>query len=226
MIKRATAVLFAVVFAASLASCAEPKPTPASTTGSSASDTEPGPTTQSTGESIGVSSTASAESPSSATRTTARPASTKTTAEKTTAKKTTLAPPTSAPTTSSAIKAAAFTFSQTFPLEITAYGARFQILDAAISGVKMDADGGCTFNFSCSAKRLEDGIAGKKTCAVRVKWFNENGEQVKATGPAIGSLDEGETGRCNTVMGMKASEMQGSPNSRFTVFLEGYGEAG
>ena len=221
MIKRATAVLFAVVFAASLASCAEPKPTPASTTGSSASDTEPGPTTQSTGESSGVSSTASAESPSSATRTTARPASTKTTAEKTTAKKTTLAPP-----TSSAIKAAAFTFSQTFPLEITAYGARFQILDAAISGVKMDADGGCTFNFSCSAKRLEDGIAGKKTCAVRVKWFNENGEQVKATGPAIGSLDEGETGRCNTVMGMKASEMQGSPNSRFTVFLEGYGEAG
>lgn len=221
MIKRATAVLFAVVFAASLASCAEPKPTPASTTGSSASDTEPGPTTQSTGESSGVSSTASAESPSSATRTTARPASTKTTV-----KKTTRIPPTSAPTTSNAIKAAAFTFSQTFPLEITAYGARFQILDAAISGVKMDADGGCTFNFSCSAKRLEDGIAGKKTCAVRVKWFNENGEQVKATGPAIGSLGVGETGRCNTVMGMKASEMQGSPNSRFTVFLEGYGEAG
>lgn len=221
MIKRATAVLFAVVFAASLASCAEPKPTPASTTGSSASDTEPGPTTQSTGESSGVSSTASAESPSSATRTTARPASTKTTV-----KKTTRIPPTSAPTTSNAIKAAAFTFSQTFPLEITAYGARFQILDAAISGVKMDADGGCTFNFSCSAKRLEDGIAGKKTCAVRVKWFNENGEQVKATGPAIGSLDVGETGRCNTVMGMKASEMQGSPNSRFTVSLEGYGEAG
>lgn len=221
MIKRAVAVLFAVVFAASLASCAEPKPTPASTTGSSASDTEPGPTTQSTGESSGVSSTASAESPSSATRTTARPASTKTTV-----KKTTRIPPTSAPTTSSAIKAAAFTFSQTFPLEITAYGARFQILNAAISGVKMDADGGCTFNFSCSAKRLEDGIAGKKTCAVRVKWFNENGEQVKATGPAIGSLDVGETGRCNTVMGMKASEMQGSPNSRFTVSLEGYGEAG
>ena len=222
MIKRATAVLFAVVFAASLASCAEPKPTPASTTGSSASDTEPGPTTtQSTGEFSGVSSTASAESPSSATRTTARPASTKTTV-----KKTTRLPPTSAPTTSNAIKAAAFTFSQTFPLEITAYGARFQILDAAISGVKMDADGGCTFNFSCSAKRLEDGIAGKKTCAVRVKWFNENGEQVKATGPAIGSLDVGETGRCNTVMGMKASEMQGSPNSRFTVSLEGYGEAG
>ena len=220
MIKRATAVLFAVVFAASLASCAEPKPTPASTTGSSASDTEPGPTTQSTGESSGVSSTASAESPSSATRTTARPASTKTTV-----KKTTRIPPTSAPTTSNAIKAAAFTFSQTFPLEITAYGARFQILDAAISGVKMDADGGCTFNFSCSAKRLEDGIAGKKTCAVRVKWFNENGEQVKATGPAIGSLGVGETGRCNTVMGMKASEMQGSPNSRFTVSLEGYGEA-
>ena len=220
MIKRATAVLFAVVFAASLASCAEPKPTPASTTGSSASDTEPGPTTQSTGESSGVSSTASAESPSSATRTTARPASTKTTV-----KKTTRIPPTSAPTTSNAIKAAAFTFSQTFPLEITAYGARFQILDAAISGVKMDA-GGCTFNFSCSAKRLEDGIAGKKTCAVRVKWFNENGEQVKATGPAIGSLGVGETGRCNTVMGMKASEMQGSPNSRFTVSLEGYGEAG
>lgn len=221
MIKRATAVLFAVVFAASLASCAEPKPTPASTTGSSASDTELGPTTQSTGESSGVSSTASAESPSSATRTTARPASTKTTV-----KKTTRIPPTSAPTTSNAIKAAAFTFSQTFPLEITAYGARFQILDAAISGVKMDADGGCTFNFSCSAKRLEDGIAGKKTCAVRVKWFNENGEQVKATGPAIGSLGVGETGRCNTVMGMKASEMQGSPNSRFTVSLEGYGEAG
>ena len=221
MIKRATAVLFAVVFAASLASCAEPKPTPASTPGSSASDTEPGPTTQSTGESSGVSSTASAESPSSATRTTARPASTKTTV-----KKTTRIPPTSAPTTSNAIKAAAFTFSQTFPLEITAYGARFQILDAAISGVKMDADGGCTFNFSCSAKRLEDGIAGKKTCAVRVKWFNENGEQVKATGPAIGSLGVGETGRCNTVMGMKASEMQGSPNSRFTVSLEGYGEAG
>ena len=222
MIKRATAVLFAVVFAASLASCAEPKPTPTSTTGSSASDTEPGPTTtQSTGESSGVSSTASAESPSSATRTTARPASTKTTV-----KKTTRIPPTSAPTTSNAIKAAAFTFSQTFPLEITAYGARFQILDAAISGVKMDADGGCTFNFSCSAKRLEDGIAGKKTCAVRVKWFNENGEQVKATGPAIGSLGVGETGRCNTVMGMKASEMQGSPNSRFTVSLEGYGEAG
>ncbi len=221
MIKRATAVLFAVVFAASLASCAEPKPTPASTTGSSASDTEPGPTTQSTGESSGVSSTASAESPSSATRTTARPASTKTTV-----KKTTRIPPTSAPTTSNAIKAAAFTFSQTFPLEITAYGARFQILDAAISGVKMDADGGCTFNFSCSAKRLEDGIAGKKTCAVRVKWFNENGEQVKATGPAIGSLGVGETGRCNTVMGMKASEMQGSPNSRFTVSLEGCGEAG
>jgi hypothetical protein len=221
LIKRATAVLFAVVFAASLASCAEPKPTPASTTGSSASDTEPGPTTQSTGESSGVSSTASAESPSSATRTTARPASTKTTV-----KKTTRIPPTSAPTTSNAIKAAAFTFSQTFPLEITAYGARFQILDAAISGVKMDADGGCTFNFSCSAKRLEDGIAGKKTCAVRVKWFNENGEQVKATGPAIGSLGVGETGRCNTVMGMKASEMQGSPNSRFTVSLEGYGEAG
>lgn len=221
MLKRAVAVLFTVVFAASLASCAEPKLTPASTTGSSASDTEPGPTTQSTGESSGVSSTASAESPYSATRTTARPASTKTTV-----KKTTRLPPTSAPTTSSAIKAAAFTFSQTFPLEITAYGARFQILDAAISGVKMDADGGCTFNFSCSAKRLEDGIAGKKTCAVRVKWFNENGEQVKATGPAIGSLDEGETGRCNTVMGMKASEMQGSPNSRFTVFLEGYGEAG
>ena len=221
MIKRATAVLFAVVFAASLASCAEPKPTPASTTGSSASDTEPGPTTQSTGESSGVSSTASAESPSSATRTTARPASTKTTV-----KKTTRIPPTSAPTTSNAIKAAAFTFSQTFPLEITAYGARFQILDAAISGVKMDADGGCTFNFSCSAKRLEDGIAGKKTCAVRVKWFNENGEQVKATGPAWGSLGVGETGRCNTVMGMKASEMQGSPNSRFTVSLEGYGEAG
>ena len=221
MIKRATAVLFAVVFAASLASCAEPKPTPASTTGSSASDTEPGPTTQSTGESSGVSSTASAESPSSATRTTARPASTKTTV-----KKTTRIPPTSAPTTSNAIKAAAFTFSQTFPLEITAYGARFQILDAAISGVKMDADGGCTFNFSCSAKRLEDGIAGKKTCAVRVKWFNENGEQVKATGPAIGSLGVGETGRCNTVMGMKASKMQGSPNSRFTVSLEGYGEAG
>ena len=221
MIKRATAVLFAVVFAASLASCAEPKPTPASTTGSSASDTEPGPTTQSTGESSGVSSTASAESPSSATRTTARPASTKTTV-----KKTTRIPPTSAPTTSNAIKAAAFTFSQTFPLEITAYGARFQILDAAISGVKMDADGGCTFNFSCSAKRLEDGIAGKKTCAVRVKWFNENGEQVKATGPAIGSLGVGETGRYNTVMGMKASEMQGSPNSRFTVSLEGYGEAG
>ena len=221
MIKRATAVLFAVVFAASLASCVEPKPTPASTTGSSASDTEPGPTTQSTGESSGVSSTASAESPSSATRTTARPASTKTTV-----KKTTRIPPTSAPTTSNAIKAAAFTFSQTFPLEITAYGARFQILDAAISGVKMDADGGCTFNFSCSAKRLEDGIAGKKTCAVRVKWFNENGEQVKATGPAIGSLGVGETGRCNTVMGMKASEMQGSPNSRFTVSLEGYGEAG
>jgi len=221
LIKRAVAVLFAVVFAASLASCAEPKPTPASTTGSSASDMEPGPTTQSTGESSGVSSTASAESPSSATRTTARPASTKTTV-----KKTTRLPPTSAPTTSNAIKAAAFTFSQTFPLEITAYGARFQILDAAISGVKMDADGGCTFNFSCSAKRLEDGIAGKKTCAVRVKWFNENGEQVKATGPAIGSLDVGETGRCNTVMGMKASEMQGSPNSRFTVSLEGYGEAG
>lgn len=221
MIKRAVAVLFAVVFAASLASCAEPKPTPASTTGSSASDMEPGPTTQSTGESSGVSSTASAESPSSATRTTARPASTKTTV-----KKTTRLPPTSAPTTSNAIKAAAFTFSQTFPLEITAYGARFQILDAAISGVKMDADGGCTFNFSCSAKRLEDGIAGKKTCAVRVKWFNENGEQVNATGPAIGSLDVGETGRCNTVMGMKASEMQGSPNSRFTVSLEGYGEAG
>ena len=221
MIKRAVAVLFAVVFAASLASCAESKPTPTSTTGSSASDTEPGPTTQSTGESSGVSSTASAESPSSATRTTARPASTKTTV-----KKTTRIPPTSAPTTSNAIKAAAFTFSQTFPLEITAYGARFQILDAAISGVKMDADGGCTFNFSCSAKRLEDGIAGKKTCAVRVKWFNENGEQVKATGPAIGSLDVGETGRCNTVMGMKASEMQGSPNSRFTVSLEGYGEAG
>lgn len=221
MIKRAVAVLFAVVFAASLASCAEPKPTPASTTGSSASDMEPGPTTQSTGESSGVSSTASAESPSSATRTTARPASTKTTV-----KKTTRLPPTSAPTTSNAIKAAAFTFSQTFPLEITAYGARFQILDAAISGVKMDADGGCTFNFSCSAKRLEDGIAGKKTCAVRVKWFNENGEQVKATGPAIGSLGVGETGRCNTVMGMKASEMQGSPNSRFTVSLEGYGEAG
>lgn len=221
MIKRAVAVLFAVVFAASLASCAEPKPTPASTTGSSASDTEPGPTTQSTGESSGVSSTASAESPSSATRTTARPASTKTTV-----KKTTRIPPTSAPTTSNAIKAAVFTFSQTFPLEITTYGARFQILDAAISGVKMDADGGCTFNFSCSAKRLEDGIAGKKTCAVRVKWFNENGEQVKATGPAIGSLDVGETGRCNTVMGMKASEMQGSPNSRFTVSLEGYGEAG
>lgn len=221
MIKRAVAVLFTVVFAASLASCAEPKPTPASTTGSSASDTEPGPTTQSTGESSGVSSTASAESPSSATRTTARPASTKTTV-----KKTTRIPPTSAPTTSNAIKAAVFTFSQTFPLEITAYGARFQILDAAISGVKMDADGGCTFNFSCSAKRLEDGIAGKKTCAVRVKWFNENGEQVKATGPAIGSLDVGETGRCNTVMGMKASEMQGSPNSRFTVSLEGYGEAG
>ena len=221
MIKRAVAVLFAVVFAASLASCAEPKPTPASTTGSSASDMEPGPTTQSTGESSGVSSTASAESPSSATRTTARPASTKTTV-----KKTTRLPPTSAPTTSNAIKAAAFTFSQTCPLEITAYGARFQILDAAISGVKMDADGGCTFNFSCSAKRLEDGIAGKKTCAVRVKWFNENGEQVKATGPAIGSLDVGETGRCNTVMGMKASEMQGSPNSRFTVSLEGYGEAG
>lgn len=221
MIKRATAVLFTVVFAASLASCAEPKPTPTSTTGSSASDTEPGPTTQSTGESSGVSSTASAESPYSATRTTARPASTKTTV-----KKTTRLPPTSAPTTSNAIKAAAFTFSQTFPLEITAYGARFQILDAAISGVKMDADGGCTFNFSCSAKRLEDGIAGKKTCAVRVKWFNENGEQVKATGPAIGSLDVGETGRCNTVMGMKASEMQGSPNSRFTVSLEGYGEAG
>lgn len=222
MIKRAVAVLFTVVFAASLASCAEPKPTPASTTGSSASNTEPGPTTtQSTGESSGVSSTASAESSSSATRTTARPASTKTTV-----KKTTRIPPTSAPTTSNAIKAAAFTFSQTFPLEITAYGARFQILNAAISGVKMDADGGCTFNFSCSAKRLEDGIAGKKTCAVRVKWFNENGEQVKATGPAIGSLDVGETGRCNTVMGMKASEMQGSPNSRFTVSLEGYGEAG
>lgn len=222
MIKRAVAVLFAVVFAASLASCAEPKPTPASTTGSSASDTEPGPTTtQSTGESSGVSSTASAESPYSATRTTARPVSTKTTVKKTTG-----LPPTSAPTTSNAIKAAAFTFSQTFPLEITAYGARFQILDAAISGVKMDADGGCTFDFSCSAKRLEDGIAGKKTCAVRVKWFNENGEQVKATGPAIGSLDVGETGRCNTAMGMKASEMQGSPNSRFTVSLEGYGEAG
>lgn len=89
----------------------------------------------------------------------------------------------------------------------------------------MDAEGGCTFDFICHAKRLEDGIAGKKACAVRVKWFNEAGEQVKATGPAVGSLEVGETGNCRTAMGMKPSEMQGSPNDRFTVRLEGYGEA-
>lgn len=69
------------------------------------------------------------------------------------------------------------------------------------------------------------GLRGKDLCCPGEMVQRERGTG-QGDGPAIGSLDEGETGRCNTVMGMKASEMQGSPNSRFTVFLEGYGEAG
>jgi len=84
---------------------------------------------------------------------------------------------------------------------------------------------GCSFQFRCSAKRLEDGIAGAKNCTVRIKWLDENGKQVKATTAGVGMLEVGESGRGNTTLGMKASEMQSSPNHRFTVVLEGYGTA-
>ena len=127
-------------------------------------------------------------------------------------------------TAQSAQKTAAFTFSQKFPLEIVCYGARFQITDAKISAVEMSGDG-CSFQFRCSAKRLEDGIAGAKNCTVRIKWLDENGKQVKATTAGVGMLEVGESGRGNTTLGMKASEMQSSPNHRFTVVLEGYGTA-
>ncbi|MFR9112982.1 MAG: hypothetical protein ACLVJ7_14745 [Acutalibacteraceae bacterium] len=109
-------------------------------------------------------------------------------------------------------------------MEIVCYGARFQITDAKISAVEMSGDG-CSFQFRCSAKRLEDGIAGAKNCTVRIKWLDENGKQVKATTAGVGMLEVGESGRGNTTLGMKASEMQSSPNHRFTVVLEGYGTA-
>lgn len=117
-----------------------------------------------------------------------------------------------------------FYFFSKIPLEIVCYGARFQITDAKISAVEMSGDG-CSFQFRCSAKRLEDGIAGAKNCTVRIKWLDENGKQVKATTAGVGMLEVGESGRGNTTLGMKASEMQSSPNHRFTVVLEGYGTA-
>ena len=115
-------------------------------------------------------------------------------------------------------------FLKNFRWEIVCYGARFQITDAKISAVEMSGDG-CSFQFRCSAKRLEDGIAGAKNCTVRIKWLDENGKQVKATTAGVGMLEVGESGRGNTTLGMKASEMQSSPNHRFTVVLEGYGTA-
>lgn len=219
--KRVMAIVFASALAFSLVSCAEPELSPSSTTAeSSALETALKTTAeQSTLSSTSLSSTVPTETTKP---TTLRP---RTTTISSSVRQTTEKRATAAPTTQSPQKAAAFTFSQTFPLEITSYGARFQILDAKITAVNMDADGGCTFDFVCNAKRLEDGIVGKKTCAIRIKWLNESGEQVKTTAPAIGSLDVGETGRCNTSMGMKPSEMQGSADSRFTVLLEGYGEA-
>ncbi len=224
--KRIIAVWIAAALVVSLTSCGEAHLPASSTAEPSISHTDAQTTVASstTGSSCAA-TTIETESRPPATQATTRdaapskPPSTGVTSRTTTKERSTTS------TTPSAQKAATFTFSQTFPLEITSYGARFQILDASISAVQMDAEGGCTFDFICQAKRLEDGIAGKKTCAVRVIWFNEAGEQVKATGPAVGSLEVGETGSCRTAIGMKPVEMQGSPNGRFTVRLEGYGEA-
>ena len=72
--------------------------------------------------------------------------------------------------------------------------------------LEMSGDG-CSFQFSCSAKRLEDEVDGAKNCTVRIKWLNESGKQVKATTAGIGLLKPGESGHGNTTLGKKSSEM-------------------
>ena len=204
MKKRVASVFLAVMVLFSLASCASSSESAPSTASSSAAQTKTTAEQNTSGTSDVFSDTTTVAP------TTIKPA------DETTAKDPTTTSPTQPP-----VQAPTFTFSQKFPLEITSYGARFQILDAAISNVQMDGEGGCIFDFSCSAKRLDDGIAEAKTCAVQVKWFNGSGEQVKKTGQAVGKLAVGETGSCNTAIGRACS-----PGDCFTVTLEGQGTAG
>jgi len=224
MKKRLPAFLLAAMLVASLAACSGGEEEPAKTVGSLPADGQTEETNPSREQAtLTEPSITLAAEPSNTLATGKVSASEKPSAtgavEKTAVKRVE-----STPTVPSAQKTAAFTFSQKFPLEIVCYGARFQITDAKISAVEMSGDG-CSFQFSCSAKRLEDGVDGAKNCTVRIKWLNESGKQVKATTAGIGLLKPGESGHGNTTLGMKSSEMQASPNHRFTVVLEGYGTA-
>ena len=162
MKKRLPAFLLAAMLVASLAACSVGEGELPETAGSSLTNGQTGETNPSS-KPVGLTepSTILAAEPSSALTTERVPASKKPAAtgaaEKNTAKRAE-----STSTAQSAQKTAAFTFSQKFPLEIVCYGARFQITDAKISAVEMSGDG-CSFQFRCSAKRLEDGIAGAKT---------------------------------------------------------------
>lgn len=228
MKKKIFAVLLAGTLAVSLAACSGDKELP-SGEGSSAPSASPAQQEQpkatlsdtaiSTADAQEKASETESGSTAKRTSTTGKPAQTTKAVEKTTtprAERSTAA--------QNAQKTASFTFSQTFPLEISCYGAQVQILSAEISSVKMTG-AGCSFNFACRAKRLADGLGGEKSCVVRIKWLDENGREVKSTTAGIGLLAEGETGQGNTAIGMKRSEMQSSPNNRFTVVLEGYGSA-
>ena len=226
MKKQVFAVLLACILAASLAACSgvEEEPSGAGESLSSGAQEQtvtPAQTTADSGSDTAVAEKTEREETMRGNAAT-QPPSTKAPVKTTHAAEKATDPHTEKAT--AAQKTATFTFSQKFPIEVTCYGARVQILSAEISAVKM-TENGCSFDFICSAKRLEDGLGGEKSCSVRIKWLDENGKQVKATTAGIGLLAEGETGRGNTAIGMKASELQSSPNHRFTVVLEGYGTA-
>lgn len=86
-----------------------------------------------------------------------------------------------------------FSFTQNFPLAMNYKSASFLILNAAISDI-VEENGKVFFALALTIQRQEDTLAGEKNFAVRIKWHDQEGNQIHITTASTTAAAIGDSG--------------------------------
>ncbi len=100
---------------------------------------------------------------------------------------------------SSAAELPHFSFVQGFPLELNYKSASFQLLNASITEVYEENDK-IIFTLSLTSRRQADSLAGEKSFAVRIRWYDQSGNQIHTTTAATTAAVVGKTGYGSSVI--------------------------
>ncbi len=86
-----------------------------------------------------------------------------------------------------------FSFTQDFPLEMNYKSASFLIIDASVSDI-IEEKNKIVFTLALTIQRQEDTLAGEKNFAVRIRWYDQFGNQIHTTTAATTAAAIGQNG--------------------------------